>query len=64
MSTNGIQAKANADRLADEAVALFQPRTKRKLSREDGREITRNLTGFFGLLLKWERERVSQGGAA
>lgn len=45
---------SEADRLADEAVALFQPMTGRRLTREDGREITRNLSGFFRTLLDWD----------
>lgn len=49
------------DRLHDEAAALFQSRAKRKLTREDGREITKNLTGFFQVLLEWDRaERAAQ----
>ena len=49
------------DRLHDEAAALFQPRTTRKLTREDGREITRNMVGLFTLLLEWDRaERAAQ----
>lgn len=48
-------------RLHDEAIALFQQRTKRKLTREDGREITKNLTGFIQVLLAWDRaERAAQ----
>lgn len=54
-------APADRDRLHDEAAALFQPRTTRRLTREDGREITHNLTGFFRVLLEWDRaERAAQ----
>lgn len=49
------------DHLHDEAAALFQPRTARKLTRENGREITKNLTGFIQVLLAWDRaERAAQ----
>jgi hypothetical protein len=48
-------APPDLDRLHDEAATLFQPRTARKLTREDGREITRNLTGFFRVLRDWDR---------
>lgn len=52
---------ADRDRVHDEAAALFQPRTARRLTREDGREITHNLTGFFRVLLEWDRaERAAQ----
>lgn len=51
----------NLDRLHDEAAALFQPRTSRRLTREDGREITKNLTGFFHVLQAWDRaDRATQ----
>lgn len=54
-----VQASLNY--LHDEAAALFQPRTARKLTREDGREITQNLTGFFHILLEWDRaDRATQ----
>lgn len=54
-------AAADRDPLHDEAAALFQPRTARRLTREDGREITHNLTGFFRVLLEWDRaERAAQ----
>lgn len=39
----------------DETVAFWQKRTKRKLTREDGREIIENMTGFFRVLLEWDR---------
>lgn len=52
------------DPLADEAVALFQPRTSRRLSREDGREIATRLTGFVALLMEWDRRERAQASAA
>jgi hypothetical protein len=64
-SSKVTDPEAERDRLHDEAAALFQPRAKRKLTREDGREITHNLTGFFRLLLEWDRkERAARKGAA
>lgn len=45
----------------DETVAFWQKRSKRQLSREDGREIVENLTGFFRVLQEWDRaERVAR----
>lgn len=32
------------------------PRYGRKLTREEAREILANLTGFFEILLEWDRE--------
>ena len=44
-----------------EIVSLLQPRTGRVLGREDAREITENLTGFFRVLQQWERaERMER----
>ena len=34
---------------------VWQPRLGRDLSREDVRQITENLTGFFALLAQWSR---------
>jgi hypothetical protein len=47
----------------DETVAFWQQRTKRKLTREDGREIIENMTGFFRVLLEWDRAEA-EGKAA
>jgi hypothetical protein len=51
----------------DETVAIWQRRSKRRLTREDGREIIENMTGFFRILQEWDRaERASKnarGGA-
>ena len=47
--------------LIDHTVALWQKHTKRTLSREDGREIIENITGFFRILSEWDRaERDAQ----
>ncbi len=39
--------------LTQEALAVFQSRTSRTLSKEDVREITTNVTGFFAVLREW-----------
>jgi hypothetical protein len=39
----------------DQTIAIWQPRTKRRLTREDGREIIENMTGFFRILQEWDR---------
>lgn len=44
-----------SDELIDEALAVFQPRTSRTLTREDGRQIVHNLSGYFQTLLEWKR---------
>jgi hypothetical protein len=42
------------DSRADRTLQLWQARTSRKLTSEDVREITANMTGFFRLLLEWQ----------
>lgn len=49
----------------DRAIEVFQPRTARTLSREDAREISHNLTGFFSVLLEWHHaEQAELAGRA
>jgi hypothetical protein len=43
------------DNLIDCTIALWQPRLRRDLSREDARQIVENVTGFFKLLAEWSR---------
>ena len=43
------------DDLVGYAQRVWQPRLGRNLSREEVREITENLTGFFALLAEWSR---------
>jgi hypothetical protein len=45
----------------DQTIAIWQKRTKRKLTREDGREIIENISGFFSILQECERkERAAE----
>jgi ribosome biogenesis SPOUT family RNA methylase Rps3 len=41
--------------LLDRAIALYQPRSPRPLTPEDGREIVGNIAGFFSVLADWDR---------
>lgn len=41
------------DRFTEKALGVFQPRTTRRLTAEDARQITANLTGFFRVLSQW-----------
>jgi hypothetical protein len=43
------------DNLIDRTIALWQPRLRRDLSREDARQIAENVTGFFSILHEWSR---------
>lgn len=57
---NDAGAAAQAD-FIDETVAFWQKRSKRQLTREDGRQIIENLTGFFRVLQEWDRaERAAR----
>lgn len=49
-------ANADRDALIDDTLRVFQPRTSRRLTREDAREIITNMTGMFSLLLEWDRK--------
>ena len=46
----------NKERLIDEAIELFQPKSPTPLTREDGREIVENLTGFFTTLIAMKKD--------
>jgi hypothetical protein len=57
-------AQVKADFL-DQTVTFWQRRTCRKLTREDGRQIVENVSGFFRILLEWESaERSAKAPAA
>lgn|GEM_PF-3317798 len=45
------------DESLDRTLAVFQPRTKRRLTRQDAREIQRNLGGCMSILLEWHQRR-------
>jgi hypothetical protein len=44
----------------DKTVAFWQPRTTRRLTREDARQIIENATGFIRVLAEWD----AKAGAA
>lgn len=50
--------------LLDRTLEVFQPRTSRRLTREDAREISHNLTGFFRVLMEWDRKERARVAAA
>jgi hypothetical protein len=52
---------AEGDDFIDQTIAIWQKRTERSLTREDGREIIENISGFFSILQEWERkERAAE----
>jgi hypothetical protein len=46
------------DNLIDRTIAVWQPRLRRDLNREDARQIAENLTGFFAILAEWSRAEM------
>jgi hypothetical protein len=51
-------SNAANDNLIDRTRAVWQPRLGRDLSREDARQITENVTGFFSTLEQWSRAEM------
>ena len=47
--------------LTDHTIAVWQPRLRRRLSNEDAREITENISGFFSILAEWSRQDGGDG---
>jgi hypothetical protein len=57
-----VSADRPHETLTELARAAWQPRAKRELTREDGREIIANVTGFFRVLREWAaRDRSARG---
>ena len=46
---------ANDNRDRPSTRQVWQPRLGRDLTDEDARQITQNVTGFFGILAEWSR---------
>ena len=42
------------DELIDQTLAVWQPRSAQRLTREDARQIVENIAGFFQLLAGWD----------
>jgi hypothetical protein len=55
------ESPAEHDDLIDQTIDIWQKRTDRRLTREDGREIIENITGFFTILQEWERKERTAG---
>jgi hypothetical protein len=52
--------RSPSEEFLDQTIEVWQPRSKRKLTRDDAREIARNMTGFFRVLKEWEHEDKAQ----
>ena len=49
--------------LTEHTIAVWQQRSPRQLTKEDAREITENLTGFFAILAEWSRNEAHDHAA-
>ena len=47
--------------LTEHTIAVWQPRLRRRLTKEDAREIAENITGFFTILAEWSRQEGCDG---
>ena len=43
----------------DKTIAFWQPKTSRKLSQEDARQIIENAAGFIRILTEWDKKTRS-----
>ncbi len=48
-------SRAANDNQIDLTRQVWKPRLGRDLTNEDARQITQNVTGFFGILAEWSR---------
>lgn len=46
--------------LVEATIALWQPRAARELTQEDARQIIKNVSGFFAVLVEWSRAERSE----
>lgn len=51
--------KAIDDDLIDRTLETWQPRVDHPLSRDDARQITENVSGFFSILAEWAKADAS-----
>jgi hypothetical protein len=49
---------ASNDNFVDRTIALWRHRLGREVSRENARQITENVTGFFSVLNAWSRREA------
>lgn len=50
----GVSPNEKCGDLIDQTLAIWQRRTARQLTREDGRQIIENMVGFFSVLREWD----------
>ena len=52
--------KPTNDNLIDRTIETWQPRAGCDLSRDDARQINKNITGFFSVLAEWTRAEIPE----
>jgi hypothetical protein len=57
---HGVMNRDQESNFTEDTLAFWQPRSSKKLSREDAREMIENLTGFFRVLSSWDEIESSQ----
>jgi hypothetical protein len=50
--------------LIEKTIGFWQPLARRKLTREDAREIIENVAGFFSVLQEWDARERNRGSTA
>ena len=50
------ETPTSTETLITDTLAFWQPRVQRELTGEDARQIVENLTGFFGVLERWQQQ--------
>jgi hypothetical protein len=63
-SREGEEDRPRSERLLDATLAVWQPRTRHDLSREDARQIVENVVGFFDVLARWRAADTNADRAA
>jgi hypothetical protein len=56
--------RADQGDFLDQTIAVWQPYAGRPLTREDAREITHNVVGFFRVLREWAEEDLRSAASA
>lgn len=51
--------EAANDNMLDRTLAVWQPRSRASLTREDARQMVENTAGFFRILAEWARSEPS-----
>jgi len=57
--TPAAASTAANDNFLDRTIAVWRHRLGREVSREEARQITENVTGFFNILLEWSRDQAA-----